>query len=433
MNNVIAIVGKPNVGKSSLFNRLSSKRISIVYDQPGVTRDRIYNDIEWSGNTIRIIDTGGMEMENKPFQEQIRAQAEIAIKEANAIVFVVDGREQITQDELMIASMLRKSEKKVVVAANKLEGNIDFDTSLWQLGFDVFPISATHGEGIGDLLDEVSDSLDFTENIEDNSFKLSIIGRPNAGKSSLLNVLINEERAIVSPIAGTTRDSINSKMYIGDNEYEIIDTAGINRKSRLVESVDHYALMRAMDSLEQSSMTLLVIDATKELAFFDVRVGGYADELKKPIIIVINKWDLVEKETMTMKHMEDKIRKEFKFLSWAPIVFISAKNGQRLNRLKETITRVRENLEKHIKTSLLNDVILEIQTIHPPQLFKGGRLHISFCTQVEGKIPTFKLVVNNKVFLHFSYERFIENKFREFFGFEGTPIKLIYRNKKEEQ
>ncbi len=433
MNNLVAIVGRPNVGKSSLFNKLIGKRSSIVHDEPGITRDRLYHDAEWTGTKFRVIDTGGIATDGKPFQESIKIQAEIAIDEAKIIILVVDGLEGLTAEDQFVISLLRKSGKEVILAANKLEGNKQMDTTIYSAGFEhVFNISAIHGEGVGDLLEEIVKNLD-VQDVEDKRIpRLAIIGRPNAGKSSLLNSLAQEERAIVSPISGTTRDSVSSLLTINDREFDVVDTAGISKKSKLIESVDHYALARAFSSLEQAHLTLLIIDATKELSHFDARLAGYAMEKQKPIIIVINKWDLIKKDTMTMKNFEKKLRKEFKFMTWAPIVFISAIKSERLGTLKETIIQVMDNISKKIKTGLLNEMLMDIQAMQPAPSFKGGRLTVAFAKQVESSIPKFVLFVNNEKFLHFSYKRYIENKFREYFGFEGTPIKIVVRNKRRE-
>ncbi|AWX70503.1 ribosome biogenesis GTPase Der [Mycoplasmopsis anatis] len=429
MRNTVAIIGKPNVGKSTLFNRLVGKRSSIVYDEPGVTRDRLYEAITWTGHTIKIIDTGGIEIENKPFQEQIQIQAKIAIEEADVIIFIIDGTMELTNDDAFIMNILRKSNKPIIIGANKLESNQDFDYSLYKLGGEIFRISALHGEGVGELLDEVVKNLDFTEDQEEELFKLSIIGKPNAGKSSLLNNLAKEERSIVSDIAGTTRDSVKTKVKIGDKFYNVIDTAGIMRKSKLVESVDHYALMRAMNSLSESDLSLILIDATTELSHFDARIIGYALENDKPIIIVVNKWDLVEKETNTMAQFEKKMRNTLHFVPWVPFVFISAKYNQRLNKLTETLNEVRENLERDIKPSLLSNFIMETQMIQPAAPYNGGKLNIYFVRKTLDKIPTFNFYVNDKKFLHFSYQRFLENQLRSTFNFKGCPIKMNFKNK----
>ncbi len=433
MSNLLAIVGRPNVGKSTLFNKIIGKRLSIVHDEPGVTRDRLYHDAAWAGTDFRIIDTGGIATEGKEFQESIKIQAEIAIEEAKIIVLVVDGLEGLTSEDQFVISLLRKSGKKILLAANKLEDNKEMDSSIYSSGFkEIFNVSAIHGEGVGDLLDEVIKNFDKVE-VEDSRIpRLAIIGRPNAGKSSLLNSLAKEERSIVSPISGTTRDSVSSLISINDTMFDVIDTAGINKKSKLVESVDHYALGRAFSSLETAHLTLLIIDATKDLSHFDARLAGYAMEKQKPIIIVINKWDLIKKDVMTQKNFEKKVRKEFKFMSWAPIVFISATRSERLGKLKEVILMVLDNISKKIKTGLLNEMLMDIQAMQPAPSFKGGRLNIAFGKQVESSIPKFVLFVNNEKFLHFTYKRYIENKFREFFGFEGTPIKISIRNKRRE-
>lgn len=431
MKNLVAIVGRPNVGKSTLYNKLIGRRVSIVHDQPGVTRDRLYHDVEWTGKKFRMIDTGGIEVADTDFQEQIKTQASIAMEEAQVIIFVVDGRIGVTNDDDFIVKLLRSTKKHVIVVANKLEGNREMDHSIWSLGYDVFPISASHGEGIGDVLDNVVDHLEFPEEEETFKTRMAIIGRPNAGKSSLLNALSNDERSIVSPIANTTRDSVNSDITIDGEEFTLIDTAGINRKSKLVESVDHYALNRAIDSIEQAHIALLVIDANTEISHFDAVIAGYAFEHNRPMIIIINKWDTIDKSTNTMIKYEKELRKQFKFLSWAPIVFISALNKTRLDKLLDKIIVVKNNMKKQIKTSVLNDFLSDVQMMQPAPTFKGGRLQISFGKQVEARIPKFILFVNNKNYLHFSYERYLDNQFRQYFGFEGTPIKLAFRDKKQ--
>lgn len=432
MKNLVALVGKPNVGKSTLFNRMIGKRQSIVYDKPGVTRDRLYQISKWQNKEFYVIDTGGITDEKKLFVEDIRLQAEIAIEEASLVVFVVDGLQEITKEDLLVVNILRKANKKIIVAINKIEGNKQFDPSIYSLGIEeIYPISALHGEGTGELMDAIFKNLEW--NIQDriNHFKLSIIGKPNAGKSSLLNKLLNENRSIVSDIPGTTRDSVNAILKIEDQEFEIIDTAGINRKSKLIESIDHYALGRAFNSLEESDLTLLVIDATKDLSHFDARIAGYAVEFNKPIILVINKWDLIKKSTNTINEFTKKIKKEFKFISWAPIIYISVLENQRIQKLKEVILKTKLNIKKKIKTSLLNEIILESQQLQPSPTYKGKRATITYIKQVEGKIPTFLLTVNDKECVHFTYKRYLENQLRENFDFSGTPIHLIFKNKHE--
>ncbi|MXR58024.1 ribosome biogenesis GTPase Der [Mesomycoplasma hyorhinis] len=432
MKNIVALIGKPNVGKSTLFNKLVGKKVSIIHDSPGVTRDRIYSKVEWAGKEFYLIDTGGIEIENKSFQEQIRIQTQIAIEEANLIIFLVDGRVEIDSDDHFVIDLLRKSSKKVLIAANKLEGNKFFDTSIYSLGFEhIFPISAIHGEGVGDLLDETIRSLDFTKEKENEAFRLAIIGKPNAGKSTLLNKLANENRSIVSPIAGTTRDSVSSFIKIDKIDFEIIDTAGIIRKSKIAQSVDFYSLLRAFNSLDDAQLSLILIDATQELSHFDARLAGYAFEKQKPIILVVNKWDLIEKETNTQHIFMKKMKQNYKFLDWAPICFISAQTGSRISKLRETILEVKNNLDKKVSTNALNQFILDIQMLQPPPSVRGKKLNIKFAQQIQANIPIFLFFVNDKNLIHFSYQRYIENQFRNYFGFSGCPIKIIYKNKKE--
>lgn len=390
MKNIVALIGKPNVGKSTLFNKLVGKKVSIIHDSPGVTRDRIYSKVEWAGKEFYLIDTGGIEIENKSFQEQIRIQTQIAIEEANLIIFLVDGRVEIDSDDHFVIDLLRKSSKKVLIAANKLEGNKFFDTSIYSLGFEhIFPISAIHGEGVGDLLDETIRSLDFTKEKENEAFRLAIIGKPNAGKSTLLNKLANENRSIVSPIAGTTRDSVSSFIKIDKIDFEIIDTAGIIRKSKIAQSVDFYALLRAFNSLDDAQLSLILIDATQELSHFDARLAGYAFEKQKPIILVVNKWDLIEKETNTQHIFMKKMKQNYKFLDWAPICFISAQTGSRISKLRETILEVKNNLDKKVSTNALNQFILDIQMLQPPPSVRGKKLNIKFAQQIQANIPIF--------------------------------------------
>lgn len=355
-------------------------------------------------------------------------QAEIAIAEAQVIIIVVDGRYEITTEDHLVIDLIRKSGKPFLLAANKLEANKMFDYSLYNLGIaPIYAISALHSEGVGQLLDAVLTHFQPTKAIEQPSFKIALIGKPNAGKSSLLNQLVNQQRAIVSDLPGTTRDTINAQFYLDEDLLEIIDTAGIRRKSRLVEAVEHYALMRAMAALEASQLSLLIIDATQELSHFDARIAGYAMEVKKPIILVVNKWDLITKTTQTINEFTKQIQQQFKFLNWAPIVFLSAKTGLRLHKLKEAILQVKTNLKQEFKITALNQMILEIQQMQPAPSFKGRRLIIHYAKQIAGPIPTFVLQVNDRAYLHFSYQRYIENQFRNYFDFTGVPINLIFR------
>ncbi|WP_406617305.1 ribosome biogenesis GTPase Der [Mycoplasmopsis adleri] len=429
-NNVIAIIGKPNVGKSTLFNRLVGKKSSITFDRPGVTRDRLYETFTWNGKEINLIDTGGIEIENRPFQEQIQIQAKIAIDEANVIIFMVEGASDITNDDKMIYNMLQKSGKPIVVVANKLDNISQFDYSWYSLGVDhIFKISALHGNGVGDVLDQCLKYLTLNDDITSNHFKLSIIGRPNAGKSSLLNYLCNENRSIVSDIAGTTRDSVKSLVQINGQDFEIIDTAGITKKSKIEDSVEHFALMRAMTSLDESDLSIILIDATQELSHFDARIIGYALENNKPIILCVNKWDLVEKDQYTMGDFKKKMKNRFHFVPWVPVEFISAKTGARISKLIDTILQVKMNLERDVKPSLLSNLIREAQLIQPAAPYNGGRLNVYFVRKTEDKIPTFIFFVNDKKYLHFSYKRFLEKQIRQSIDYTGCPINLVFRNK----
>lgn len=436
MKNTVALIGKPNVGKSTLFNKIIDKRKSIVYDTPGVTRDRIYHSAKWSGYEFNIIDTGGITQEEGNFKEEIQKQAQIAINEAEIIVFIIDGREPITTEDFFVASLLRKSNKKVIVALNKLESNINnsFDSQIYKLGFsEIFPISAIHGDGVGNLLDEIINNLNFDNKDKNDNFKLTILGPANAGKSTLLNTLTNEERSIVSNIAGTTRDSISSFIKINNEEFEIIDTAGIKRKSKLNDSIEHYALMRATDSIQEADLCLLMLDATEEVSHFSQNIIGIAYELKKPLIVIVNKWDLIEKDTNTMANYKKNLSKKLKFVDWAPVVFISAKNKQRINKLKDEIIRVKNNISRKINTNQLNSIMMTAQMIKPASPIKGKRLSITFSKQIDGSIPTFLLFVNDTNCAHFTYLRYIENQIRQNYDFSGTPINLILKNKNKKE
>lgn len=432
MKNVVAIIGKPNVGKSTLFNKIISKRKSIVFDEPGVTRDRLYEEAYWSGHKFKLIDTGGITIEENDFKKLIKVQAQIAIDESNVIIFILNGKEELTTEDYYISDLLRKSGKKIIVAINKLDGETYIEPSIYKLGYEnIFPISAIHGNGIGNLLDEVLNNLNINENQnnQENIFKLTLLGKPNVGKSTILNLLTNENRSIVSNIAGTTRDSVSSIITINNEKFEIIDTAGIKRKSKLLDSIEHYSLIRANNSLEEADLCLLILDATEDVTLFQQNIIGLAYEQKKPLIIVVNKWDLIDKNSETMDKYKKDLLKKLKFVDWAPIVFISALNNQRINKLKDLIFEVKTNISRMINTNKLNQLIITAQIIKPASSINGRRLSIKFIKQVQAKIPTFLLFVNNKKLAHFTYLRYIENQIRQNYNFSGTPIELILKNK----
>lgn len=432
MKNVVAIIGKPNVGKSTLFNKIISKRKSIVFDEPGVTRDRLYEEAYWSGHKFKLIDTGGITIEENDFKKLIKVQAQIAIDESNVIIFILNGKEELTTEDYYISDLLRKSGKKIIVAINKLDGETYIEPSIYKLGYEnIFPISAIHGNGIGNLLDEVLNNLNINENQnnQENIFKLTLLGKPNVGKSTILNLLTNENRSIVSNIAGTTRDSVSSIITINNEKFEIIDTAGIKRKSKLLDSIEHYSLIRANNSLEEADLCLLILDATEDVTLFQQNIIGLAYEQKKPLIIVVNKWDLIDKNSETMDKYKKDLLKKLKFVDWAPIVFISALNNQRINKLKDLIFEVKINISRMINTNQLNQLIITAQIIKPASSINGRRLSIKFIKQVQAKIPTFLLFVNNKKLAHFTYLRYIENQIRQNYNFSGTPIELILKNK----
>ncbi|MDW2924113.1 ribosome biogenesis GTPase Der [Mesomycoplasma ovipneumoniae] len=432
MKNLVALVGKANVGKSTLFNRIVGKKISITDPTPGVTRDRIYENAHWNSKDFTLIDTGGIQIETKNFQELIRIQLQIAIEEAQILIWVLDGTAGIDSEDHFVLNLLRKSQKKIILVANKLDNSKNFDPSIYELGFEkIFGISALHGQGVGDLLDFLVSNFEKTAKSQQSFFKLAIIGRPNAGKSSLLNRILGQNRSIISDIPGTTRDSISGLWKLDGQTFEIIDTAGIKKKSKLVESVDFYALIRAFRSLDDADLSLILIDATQDIHHFDLRIAGYAWERNKPIIIVINKWDLIEKNTLTQQQFVKKIREKFKFLDWAPIVFISAKTGEKIHKLAEQIFETKKNLSKKIPTNHLNQFLMEIQLIQPHPNVNGKKVFFNFISQISAKIPSFVFFVTDKNLVHFSYQRYIDNQIRKYFDFFGCPIKIIYKNIKK--
>ena len=434
-NPTIAIVGRPNVGKSTLFNRIAGERISIVEDTPGVTRDRIYATGEWLGKEFSIIDTGGIDLGDEPFMDQIRHQAEIAIEEADVIIFVGSGQEGVPDADELVARILFKSKKPVILAVNKVD-NPEMRNEIYEfysLGLgDPYPVSGSHGLGLGDVLDEaVRHFSTEIEPEEEGVIKFSLIGRPNVGKSSLINGILGEERVIVSEIEGTTRDAVDTH-FVGENgqKFTMIDTAGMRKRGKVYESTEKYSVMRAMRAIERSDIVLFVINAEEGIREQDKRIAGYAHEAGRGLIIVVNKWDLVKKDTNSMRDFEQEIRDEFQYLDYAPIIFVSAVTRQRLNKLPELIERVSESQNLRIPSSVLNDVIMDAVAINPTPTDKGRRLKIFYSTQVAVKPPAFVIFVNEEELMHFSYARFLENQIRNAFTFEGTPIRIIARRRK---
>ncbi|AGA69761.1 ribosome-associated GTPase EngA [Desulfitobacterium dichloroeliminans LMG P-21439] len=436
---VVAIVGRPNVGKSTLFNRLAGGLVAIVENRPGVTRDRLYRDAEWLGRKFTIIDTGGIEFvnENTPISSQMRRQAEIAIEEADVIVFVIDAQVSPTPDDDMIANTLRRSGKPVILAANKVE---HFEKAelyeFYRLGLgEPIPISAVHGMNIGDLLDEVISHFpdELEEEIDPDTIRIAVVGRPNVGKSSLVNTLLGEERVIVSNIPGTTRDAIDSAFKHDGKSYVIIDTAGMRRKGRIEELTEQYSVARSLRAVDRSDVILMLIEAVEGVTEQDKKIAGYAHEAGKGIVLVVNKWDLVEKDDKTMNRFEKTIREELGFMQYAPTLFISAKTGQRVTKLLDLVDFVAEQNSTRVATATLNTLVREWTHLNPPPSDKGRRLKILYATQVGVKPPTFVFFVNDHELMHFSYRRYLENQVRANFGFEGSPIRMIVRQKDEER
>jgi len=435
IDGTVAIVGRPNVGKSTVFNRVLQQRLAIVEDTPGVTRDRIYGECNWLSKTFRVIDTGGIQIEDVPFQKEINAQVDIAIEEADVIIFLTDGRSGLTSDDEYIARLLRKANKPVILAVNKIDdiSIINNIYEYYQLGVgDPIAVSGIHGIGIGDLLDKVVEMM--PEKQIDNyegMIKFSIIGRPNVGKSSLTNAFLKQDRVIVSDIEGTTRDAIDTVFEANDKRYVAIDTAGIRKRGKIYESVEKYSVLRAKAAIERSDLALVLLDGSTGIIEQDKHVAGLAHEAKKGVIIVYNKWDLVDKDDKTMVEITKEIRKQFVYLDYAPIAFVSAKQGKRIDTLLPLIDLVYDNLNLRIKTNVLNEVILDAQLANPAKPHNGKRLKIYYASQVSSAPCTIVLFVNDVELMHFSYERYIENKLREAFGFEGVPINIICRKRSE--
>lgn len=431
----VAIVGRPNVGKSTIFNRIAGERISIVEDTPGVTRDRIYAIGEWLNKKFSLIDTGGIEMSDQPFMAQIKAQAEIAMDEADVILHVVDGENGVTDADEYVAQILYKTDKPVILVVNKVdnpERRLDI-YDFYSLGLgEPYPVSAVHGIGTGDVLDAIVENLPVDDEEENpDIIKFSLIGRPNVGKSSLINAILGEERVIASPIAGTTRDAIDTHFVDPEGqEYLMIDTAGMRKSGKVYESTEKYSVMRAMRAIDRSDIVLMVLNAEEGIREYDKRIAGFAHEAGKGVIIVVNKWDTLEKDNKTLQNFEADIRDQFQYLSYAPIIFVSAKTKQRLNKLPDMIKDVSAAQNMRIPSAVLNDVIMDAVAINPTPTDKGRRLKIFYATQVAVKPPTFVIFVNEEELLHFSYERFLENQIRKAFVFEGTPIRIIARKRK---
>lgn len=430
---ITAIVGRPNVGKSTVFNRIIGERKSIVEDTPGVTRDRIYGKAEWLTKEFRVIDTGGIQIENQPFKEEIEMQVEIAIEEADSIVFVVNGRDGLTKDDEYIAKMLRKSQKPVILVVNKID-DLQFMDAIYEfyaLGLgDPIALSGTHGIGIGDMLDKIVES--FPKNIRneyEGMTRFCLIGRPNVGKSSLVNAILNQDRVIVSNVEGTTRDAIDTPFKREGKEYVVVDTAGIRKCGKVYENVEKYSVMRAMSAIERCDVVLVVIDGESGIRDQDKHVAGYAHEAGKGVILIYNKWDTVDKDENSTVSIEKKLRNEFVYLSYAPILFVSALTKQRIHQILPLIDMVHDYSLLRIQTNVLNEVILDAQLMTPPPTHNGKRLRIYYCSQVAVAPPTFVLFVNDPELLHFSYKRFLENKLREAFDFTGTTLRIIAREK----
>ncbi|MGD9604526.1 MAG: ribosome biogenesis GTPase Der [Bacilli bacterium] len=434
MRGVVAIVGRPNVGKSSLFNRIVGERLSITDNASGITRDRIYSKASWLNQDFRVIDTGGIILKDEPFSKEIRAQAALAIDEADVIIMVVDARSGLTVEDEDVIALLQKSHKPLIVAANKVDDNsfVNMIYDFYSLGVnEVMPISTLHGIGIGNLLDRIMELLPVTkkDQYDEAMIKFSLIGQPNVGKSTLTNAILGEERTIVSDIPGTTRDSIDTLFTRNNQQYVVIDTAGIRKQGKIYENAEKYSVFRALQAIERSDIAVVILDGTMPITEQDKRIAGYAREYNRGIIICVNKWDLVSKDDKTMKEFTDKIKNEFLFLDFAPIVFLSAKNRSRIHLLLDEIDHVYQNFKRRVPTNLLNDCLLDATLLNQPPIFKGNRLKLTYATQEETMPPSFVLFVNSEKHMHFSYLRYLENQIRATFDFQGSPLKFTLRKK----
>lgn len=430
----VCLVGKPNVGKSSIFNRLIKENKSIIMDTPGVTRDRIYGKVEYNNKRFHLIDTGGISLGDDDFQKDILAQATLAIDEADLVLFVVDGIEDIDASDRKVAEILHRSSKPVIVVVNKLDNDKRKDNlyNFYELGFnELVAVSASHNIGINELLNTITKDLPEEDIIDDDTIKFSIIGRPNVGKSSLINALLNEDRAIVSDIAGTTRDAIDTKFKYNHEDITVIDTAGMRKKGKIYESVEKYSLIRSLKAIDRSDVCVLVIDASTGIIEHDKHIASYALDAGKGIVICVNKWDTINNPDSDIKHWKEEIKSEFQFIPYAHVVFLSAKTKKRVSTLMPEVINAYNNNRKEVKTSLLNNIIMEAVSLHEPPSYKGKRLKIYFVSQTGNCPPKFTFSVNNKGLVHFSYERYLENQIRNNIDFDGTPIILQFKNKSE--
>ena len=430
----VCLVGKPNVGKSSIFNRLIKENKSIIMDIPGVTRDRIYGKVEYNNKRFHLIDTGGISFGDDDFQKDILAQATLAIDEADLVLFVVDGIEDIDASDRKVAEILHRTSKPVIVVVNKLDNDKRKDNlyNFYELGFsELIAVSASHNIGINELVNTITKDLPEEDIVDDNTIKFSIIGRPNVGKSSLINAILNEDRAIVSDIAGTTRDAIDTKFKYNHEDITVIDTAGMRKKGKIYESVEKYSLIRSLKAIDRSDVCVLVIDASTGIIEHDKHIASYALDAGKGIVICVNKWDTINNPDSDIKHWKEEIKNEFQFIPYAHVVFLSAKTKKRVNTLMPEVINAYNNNRKEVKTSLLNNIIMEAVSLHEPPSYKGKRLKIYFVSQTGTCPPKFTFSVNNKGLIHFSYERYLENQIRNNIDFDGTPIILQFKNKSE--
>ena len=433
---VVALVGRPNVGKSTIFNRLVGSKLAITQDTPGVTRDRIYGSVSYKDYNFHLIDTGGIDIAGNKFNDEIKGQAELAIDEADVVVFVVDGKEGLTANDYVVRDILMRSGKKVIVAINKADSKLfkEHQYDFYELGFENYvPLSGEQNFGIYDLLDSITEDFkEIPDDYDDSVIKFSIIGRPNVGKSSLVNAILNEERVIVSDVAGTTRDAVDTPFTYHGEEFVVIDTAGMRKKGKIYETVEKYSLLRSLKAIDRSDVCVIVLNAEEGIIEHDKHIAGYALEAGKAVVMVVNKWDVIEDKDKKMKEFTNDIRREFQFMPYAPIVYLSALTKKRMHTLMPMIIKAHDNACREIKTSALNDVIMDAYALNLPPTYKNKRMKIYFASQVGIKPPTFNIQVNSKGLVHFSYERYLENKIRENFDFEGTPIVLQFKNKGEQ-